>query len=118
MEYTELELAGIDIADLMKRLMQNASLVKILVKKFLEDKNYLLLLEAFEQGDMRSAESASHTLKGICGNLSLKSLFALFQEQVNLIRTDESQKAADMMPKISEEYEKTVSHIKEWLSSQ
>ncbi len=118
MTYTELELAGIDIDDLMKRLMQNASLVKIFIKKFLEDKNYTVLTEAFKQGDLKMAEGASHTLKGVCGNLSVKPLFALFQEQVALIRAGEGAKAEAMMPRITEEYEKTVLHMNKWLNEQ
>ncbi len=118
MDYTELTLAGIDMKELLDRLMQNAGLVKMLLGKFLEDGNYAALLAAVEQGDAKAAEIASHTLKGMCGNLSLKKLFDLFSEQTNLIRSGKFDEAAAMMPEISADFESAASHIKAWIAAQ
>ncbi len=115
MNYDELLLAGMDIPDLLNRLMNNDKLIGLFVKKFLEDANYQKLVDAFISSDIKAAESASHTLKGMCGNLSLKKLFALFTEQVRLIRSLDFIAAEAMMEQISREYENTVLHMKNWL---
>ncbi len=114
--YEKLVQAGINIDTLMNRLMGNTSLIKLLVSKFTADRNFADLSEAFDAGDMQAAERASHTLKGMCGNMSLDALFALFTEQVNLIRTGEGHRAAAMMPEISVAYERAVTCMCEWVA--
>ncbi len=116
--YDELKNAGINIDSLIKRLMGNESLVKVFVGKFTEDNTYEKLTEAFAEKDIKKAEISSHTLKGMCGNLSLDALYALFTEQVYLIRSGNFDKAEKMMTDISHEYEKAVKGIGEWLSRQ
>ncbi len=114
--YDKLKAAGVDVDDLLKRLMGNQSLVPIFIRKFTEDKSYEELLAAFKAKDMKQAEMASHTLKGICGNLSITALFALFTEQVNLIRSGDYDKAESMMAEISSIYRHTIDSMKEWLT--
>ncbi len=89
--------------------------IRKFVGKFADDANYSELVEAFKQKDIRKAEMASHTLKGMCGNLSIQPLFDLFTEQVNLIRSGEIDKAEDIMGQISAFYSEAILCIKEWL---
>ncbi len=116
--YSKLTESGINIDEFIKRLMGNEALVKIFVAKFTEDGNFKALCEAFEAGDMKKAEMASHTLKGMCGNMSHTRLFGLFTEQVCRIRAGESEKAKEMMAELSNEYGLAVSCMREWLSEQ
>ncbi len=111
-----LALAGMDTDDLLKRLMGNAKLVNIFVGKFLVDKNYDTLVAAVAKGDREGAEAASHTLKGICGNLSLTSLYTQFTEQVRLMRAGEWEKAVAMMPEIEATYANTTFHLRQWMA--
>ncbi len=108
--------AGVDIEDLRKRLMGNDSLIPIFIKKFSDDTNFSSLKEAFAEKDMKKAEMASHTLKGMCGNLSLTKLFVLFTEQVNLIRSNDYDKAENMMSEITDTYENAIANINIWLA--
>lgn len=117
-DYDKLIEAGIDIEDLRNRLMGNDSLISLLIKKFCEDKNFEILKESFAEKDMKKAEIASHTLKGMCGNLSLTKLFSLFTEQVNHIRVGEYDRAEKMMAEITEIFENSMSKILEWLSEE
>ncbi len=112
----ELILAGIDMDDFMKRLMGNTGLIKIFIQKFLEDDNFQKLTTAIEQHDIKQAETAAHTLKGMCGNLSLKKLFELFSEQVRCFRAGETEKAVSMLNEISEVYKQTTQHMQMWLA--
>ncbi len=118
MNQSELVKAGMDVEDFLNRIMQNTALVKIFVKKFLEDKNFEGLEMAIKSGDMRSAESCCHTLKGMSGNMSLKELFPLFQEQLAFFRQGEYEKAAEMMPQIRALYRNAIQHMQIWLSEE
>ncbi len=116
MNINELILAGIDTDELFSRIMNNEKLVSLLLGKFLEDKNYEDLKIAFLKEDVAAAELASHTLKGMCGNLSQKRLFALFRDQVLLIRDGRLDDAKAMMNEIEKEFSNAVTHIKLWLA--
>ncbi len=114
--YTKLTNAGIDIEGLLKRLMGNASLVRVFIKKFTEDATFAELKSAFSSKDSAACEMASHTLKGMCGNLSLTELYALFTKQVNLIRAGDMDGAYGMMQNISAVYGNAVALMTEWLA--
>ncbi len=114
--YTKLTKAGVDVDELLKRLMGNESLVKVFIKKFTEDTTFEKLVSAFSDKDMKAAEMASHTLKGMCGNLSLTNLFGLFSEQVNFIRNGEYNEAEAMMPELTELYTEAIRYMNEFLS--
>ncbi len=114
-DYGLLKEAGIDIDTFMKRLMGNEALVKVFVTKFIQDKTMDSLRDAMKSKDMQKAEVASHTLKGMCGNMSIDSLFTLFSTQVNCIRSGEGDKAEAMMDEICEKYDNAISYMKQWL---
>ncbi len=118
MDNKELELAGVDVSELLDRFMNNARLVKMVIGKFLEDPTHTKLQAAVESGDLEAAEFACHSLKGVCGNLSLKTLFALTQEQLRLFRTGDGAGAMAMMPQISEQYRSATEHLRLWLAQQ
>ncbi len=114
----ELTLAGVDVQDLYRRLMQNTALVKMLIRKFTEDRTFAALEAAVATGDAAGIESASHTLKGMCGNMSLKELFGLFHSQVQLVRSGKSGEAAAMMEQIGPKFRDAIFHMQTWLSRQ
>ncbi len=116
MDNKELILAGVDIPELEDRLMHNNALIKMIVGKFAQDKTYGQLQAAIAQRDLQAAEFACHSLKGMCGNMALKKLFALFQEQLRLFRAGEGDAAIGMMAQISQEYENALTHIRLWLA--
>ncbi len=113
----ELTLAGIDMDDLMKRLMGNAGLVRILVSKFLQDQNHQNLLAAAQAGDLTAAEHACHTLKGMCGNMSLGKLYGLYMTQLTHFRQGRPQEALAMCEEIDGAYRHATEHMQAWLNS-
>ncbi len=115
MNFKKLTDSGVNVDTLLNRLMGNASLVGMFIKKFTEDDNFQKLQAAFAQKDARAAEMASHTLKGMCGNLSLDVLFALFSEQVATLRSGQFEKAEAMMENISPIYNCAVFGMLDWL---
>ncbi|MGN0639444.1 MAG: Hpt domain-containing protein [Oscillospiraceae bacterium] len=110
--------AGIDAEDAVKRFMGNESLFARMLAKFLDDSNYDNLVRAIPEKSESEALTASHTLKGLCGNLSMNELYRLFSEQVTLFRADKWDEACAMMPEISENYTKITDAIKAWLEQQ
>ncbi len=114
-EYKKLEQAGIDMEQLLRRLMGNEALIRVFIKKFSEDQTYGALQSAFAEKDMKKAEMMSHTLKGMCGNLSLNKLYRLFTDQVDLLRSGEQDKAEAMMGEIAAEFEGAISAMAEWM---
>ncbi len=105
--------AGIDVSEALGRFMGNEGLLERFLKKFLDDQNYDALCKAISDGDSEAALTASHTLKGVSGNLSMTELCGLMTEQVKAYRAGAPDEAAAMMPKITEAYQKVVAAIKE-----
>ncbi len=115
MDKKELELAGIDVESLLKRLMQNEAILPVFVKKFLENTTYDELKQAIEAGDMEEATAKSHSLKGMCVNLSLVELGQLFQKQLEYFRAGEFENAIAMTDTIDKVYANAIEHMGLWV---
>jgi HPt (histidine-containing phosphotransfer) domain-containing protein len=84
--------AYVDIADGAKRVMNNTKLYIKLLTKFRDGTNLNDLEAALAEGDLKKAQDAAHTVKGVSANLSLPELFKQCLELENQI------KAADVKP--------------------
>ena len=89
-----------------------------MLKKFLDDKTFVRLVEAVAAKDAKAALESSHTLKGLCGNLSIDCLYTLFSEQVVLMRADKWEEAYSMMDEITEKYSRVTAVVKELTDAQ
>ena len=105
--------AGIDLDGALERFMGNEALLERFLKRFLQDENEALLSAALTGGDLDGALAASHTLKGVCGNLSMTALFDLFSRQVTALRAGDVALAAGMMAEICPALEKVRKAIRE-----
>ena len=104
--------AGIDVDGAMERFMDNEGLLERFMKKFLAESTYAVLVGAIASDDAAGALTASHTLKGMCGNLSFTGLYALFTRQVELLRGNDFPAAAAMMPEIQQAYDQVTDAIR------
>ena len=109
----QLEEAGIDVASAMERMMGNEVLLERLLGKFLENQQYPALCTALKGGDTEQAVIAAHTLKGVCGNLSMVSLYGLFARQVDALRAGELSLAQHLMEQITPAYVQVTAAIRE-----
>ena len=66
--------AGIDVQDAMERFMQRDDLLERFMKKFLENAAFEDLKQAAAEGDCEKMLAASHSLKGMCANLSMTEM--------------------------------------------
>ena len=64
--------AGIDVDSALERFMNNEGLLEKFLAKFPADPNHDALTAAIAAGDKEKALAASHTMKGMCGNFSMK----------------------------------------------
>lgn len=100
--------AGIDADAAVERFMGSEELYLRFLYKFPEDPCCGELREAAARMDAEEMLRAAHTLKGVCGNLSINSLYELLSRQVELLRMGKPAEAADMMSEITEAYNAVV----------
>lgn len=84
-----LETAGVDVRGSIERFAGNEGLYVKFLMKFLQDTTFQSLSQAMEKGDLDEALRASHTLKGLSGNLGLTPLFDACSEFVTAIRKEQ-----------------------------
>ena len=103
--------AGIAVEAALERMMGSEALLEKLLGKFLQDKNLPALVSALAAGDQAEAVAASHALKGVCGNLSMEGLYALFTRQVDALRQGDWAAAQALMEEITPAYSRVVQAI-------
>lgn len=108
----ELRAAGVDVEDVLGRFMNNETLMERFLKRFLQDENFERLKTEIKNEEKQGAYEASHTLKGVCGNLSMTELYRLFSKQVEALRGDRWEEAVSMMDEIETEYQKVTEAIR------
>ena len=109
----QLEEAGIDVASALERMMGSEELLERLLRKFLENQQYPALCAALKGGDTEQAVIAAHSLKGVCGNLSMVSLDGLFARQVDALRAGDLSLAQHLMEQITPAYVQVTAAIRE-----
>ncbi len=62
---------GVEYDETLKRFMGKEDFYLRMLKKFLDDKNYGELKQAVADKNWPEAFKHAHTVKGLCGNLSL-----------------------------------------------
>ena len=70
------EAYGADYAATMERFMGNEAMYLRFLDMLFQDENLSKLGEALDGGDLQSAFSAAHTLKGVAANMGLTPLYA------------------------------------------
>ena len=107
--------AGINVDTGISRFMGNEGLFLKFLGKFLQDTNFAGLAEAVKKQDVEEAFRCAHTLKGVCGNLSMDELYKLVSVQTEFFREGKIQEGADMMEKVSAVYGRVKEAIEETL---
>jgi len=71
----KLQAFGANTGEGLARCMKNEALYLRLVGTIPSEKSFDALKTAIEEGDLRKAFEAAHTLKGVSGNLSLTPIY-------------------------------------------
>ncbi len=80
---------GLDLASARQRFLGNRALFEKFLFRFPEDQNYAKMMEAVRENQMEEAFNAAHTLKGVCGNLSLSKLYEKSAEITEKFRAEQ-----------------------------
>ena len=98
--------------EVMQRL-GNDSLIERFVKMFPSDESYANLCKAMDEKNWSEVFGASHTLKGICANLSFKNLYEAASTLTEDVRKGSpSEKVHDYFDKVCSEYKIVMDALK------
>lgn len=96
--------ADIDIKGSLERFSNFEPMYVKYLKRFLTEPTYAALQEAIAAQDFKGIETQAHTLKGICGNLGFTTLFNMFNQVVQAVRSGDNELAlklcADADPEV------------------
>ncbi len=106
---------GGDYDDVIVRL-RSEKIVKKFVLKFLEDTSYELLCNSLSNDNYKEAFRAAHTLKGVCQNLSFTKLYNSSNQLTELLRNGFTPEVPLLVEKVKEDYNQTITAIKEFQS--
>ena len=102
---------NIDIEGSLTRFANMEKMYIKFLKKFREDETFEKLSKAVEEKDRRETEQAAHTLKGVCANLGLEDLRAVFDQIVQAVRSGETQRIPALYEKAKADMERTSEAI-------
>ena len=109
------KLVGCEAKTVLDRLGGSEMLVRKFLGKFKDDKSFGELKAALEAGDVETAFRAAHTMKGVCANLGLQSLFDKASQVTEILRPraegaiEEAKKA---LPELQKEYTRVLEELK------
>ncbi len=103
---------GADYNDVLGRL-RSERLVQKFVLKFLDDKSFDLLCSSFAAGNYEDAFRASHTIKGMCQNLSFTKLMESSSELTESLRGGSpSPQSEELLRRVIDDYRMTADAIR------
>lgn len=106
-----------DFADVSARL-PSERLVQKFILKFLDDPSFQLLMASLQSGDVSEAFRASHTLKGVCQNLSLTRLYRSSHALTEALRGGSADGCEALARQVAADYRQTVDAIVAYRDSQ
>lgn len=86
MTVEQLRALGCNVEEGLTRCMNNEAFYIMLVNKFVATTDLSKLENALKENDLENAFKECHSLKGVCGNLSLTPLFDVLNEMVEPLR--------------------------------
>ncbi len=86
MTVEQLRALGCNVEEGLTRCMNNESFYLMLVNKFIATTDLSKLENALKENDLENAFKECHSLKGVCGNLSLTPLFDILNKIVEPLR--------------------------------
>ncbi len=102
---------GIGDYETITSLFRGEDRIKKFLRIFVEDNNFQRLSKALEEGNVDDGFVAAHTLKGMCQNLALTSLYEADVEVTEALRAKNLPLAKEKFPRVKEEYDKVCDRI-------
>ena len=113
------EVAGLDIADGLRRVAGNEKLYRSLLRQFVEQQADAVsaVRAGLERQDFVLAERLMHTLKGVSGNLGAKTISELSAELEKLLRNRDVRSLEAGLPGLAVELARTTEAIRNSLTT-
>lgn len=108
----ELTNSGVNYAALVKRFMNMDKMAEKFLLKFLTDKSMEIYKAAVDADDAQALFTATHTLKGVCGNLCIECILDIITPAVEEYRAGSTAGAAEVYERVKAEYDKVCAVIK------
>ncbi len=105
------DLIGADYDAVFTRMMKKEALVVKFAKKFLNDTSYQDMMKSIEEGNAEEAFRAAHTLKGVAMNLGFSNMYEPASRLTEIFRSGNLEGYETWLPKMGEEYDKTVNAL-------
>ena len=100
-----LKSVGVNIDEARERFMDNDLFMDKCFKMFIQDKNFIKLKEGVLNNNIEEAFIAAHTLKGVCGELSIYKLGGIVCQMSYMLKGGDIKSASEIMPEALYEYE-------------
>lgn len=97
---------GADVDKGLTLCMDNEDFYLRMVNMLLNESSFCDLEKALEKNDLEEAFRAAHTLKGVCGNLSLTPLYEKVVEITELLRSGTQMDYSELLKDILAEKKK------------
>lgn len=104
---------GIDYRGEVDRFGGNAAMFEKFIFRYLNDEHYDLLVQAIEAGDAEEGFRVAHTLKGVVGNLSFSSYFAVLEPVTEALRSGNIDAARRSMSDVEKAHKETVAILEQ-----
>ncbi len=98
----------VNLGTAMERFVDNEELLMRFLGKFSQDASFGVCEAAMKEKRYEDAFKAAHTLKGLCGNLSLDALYEVVSKEVELLRNGIYPEAEEFFPEVAKKYEETL----------
>ena len=105
---------GGNYEEVVSRLRTDERIIRFL-QKVVDDGSYKLLIDSIATNNVDEAFRAAHTLKGVCGNLSITKLGETSSALCEYLRENRviDDKVMSMLEPVKVDYELTISSIKQ-----
>ncbi len=103
--------AGVNMEEALNRLMNNEMLLKRLLLKFKDDKNFAGLEQAVAEKSYEDAFHCAHTLKGVAGNLGLEKVMNADVVVVEKLRSQNYEGLEEDVANLKEAYTQVMDVI-------
>lgn len=102
---------GIGDYDRMITCISKEESIRKFLRMFLTDENFDILESAMAANDVHRAFMGAHTLKGVCQNLCLTSLYEIDYIVTEALRGGDIDEAKKHMPELKARYERAMDQI-------
>lgn len=109
MTIEQLKAFGCNVEEGLKRCMNNEAFYLMLINKFLTSTDLSKLENSLKENDLENAFKETHSLKGVCGNLSLTPLFNVLIEMVEPLRVKTEMDYMPLFEKLNKLFEELKS---------